>query len=204
MIKSAALQSQTDRQLKKWITELDSAKTISELKAADQNFEKLVKEDKRLLHALYYATLANLFLAFECDTIEIDDYCRKADLHLKKLDSLSPNNSEIMVLFSMSAAAKIKVDPVGRNTKYGALANKYAERAIALNGNNPRAYLIKAKTVMNAPPKLGGGPKFATKFYEKSIAKYKEFKPLSTIEPDWGLAMAKKELKECKTKLGQK
>lgn len=194
----SGLNAQTDKQFRKFINELDTAKSIKSLKGAEANFTKLIAENKRIEQSLYYGTLANLFLAFECDIIEIEDYCRRADMYLKKLDSLSPDNSEIQVLFSMSAAAKIRVDPSGRNAKLGAVANKYAERAIALNGNNPRAFLIKAKTVLNAPPKLGGGPKFAIKFYEKAIEKYKSYKPLSNTEPDWGLDMAKKELQECK------
>lgn len=193
--------SQSDKQFKKYIAQLDSAKSISSLKNAEANFTKMVTEGKRLEQSLYYGALANLFLAFECDITETDDYCRRADLYLRKLDSLSPDNSEIQVLFSMSAGAKIRVDPEGRNAKFGTVANKHAERAIALNGNNPRAFLIKAKTVNNAPPKLGGGPKFAIKFYEKAIEKYKTFKPLTNTEPDWGEAMAKKELQECKDKV---
>ena len=58
-------------------------------------------------------------------------------------------------------------------------------------------------TVMNAPPKLGGGPKFAMKYYQKALDKYKTYKPLADTEPDWGKEMAQKEYEECKSKLGK-
>lgn len=195
--------SQSDKQFKRWIKELDTVQTMSSLQRIEQGLTGMVKEEKKLKQSLYYASLANLLMAIKSGTTEVDDYCRRADLYLKKLDSLSPNNSEIHVLLSMSAGIKIGVDPSTRQTKFGALANKHAERAIALNSNNPRAYLIKAKTVMNAPPKLGGGPKFALKFYEKSLEKFKSFKPLDDTEPDWGEAMAKTELADCKSKLAK-
>lgn len=193
--------SQGGMQLRKYITVLDSAKGVDELKKAEQNFVKLIAENKKTRQSLYYAALSNIFISFECQTNEIDEYCTKADNYIKKLDSLTPANSELEVLKAMSAAARIKVDPDTRRTKYGGLANKFSEAAIALNNNNPRAHLIKAKTVMNAPAKIGGGPKFALKHYEKAVEKYKTFKPLDDTEPDWGYAMAKKELAECKEKL---
>lgn len=188
-------------QLRKFINVLDSAKGLEELKKAEQNFVKLLNEGKKVKQAYYYAALSEILIAFESDVKDIDEYCSKADTYLKKLDSLSPDNSEIMVLFAMNASAKIKTDPSSRQHKFGPLANKYCDRAMMLNGNNPRAFLIKAKTVNNAPAKVGGGPKFAIKYYEKAIEKYKVFQPLSDTEPDWGEAMAKKELRECREKI---
>ncbi len=196
--------AQGGMQLRRYITDLDSAKTLDELKKSEKNFVKLITEGKKVRESYYYAALSNILIAFKSEPNDIDEYCVKADAFLKKLDSISPNNSEIMVLFAMNSAAKITADPVKRSAKFGASANKYSERAIMLNGNNPRAHLIKARTVMSAPPKLGGGPKFAVKHYEKAIEKFKEFEPLAETEPNWGEAMAKRELKDCKSKLSAK
>jgi hypothetical protein len=189
--------------LKKSISQLESAKTVDELLASEQNFLKLISEKKKLHEAYYYGALNNLYLAFQ-DTLRIDDYCARADKFLHQLDSMAPNNSEAYVLMAMSAGAKIIVDKSGRQLKYGTLANKHSDRATSINPENPRAWLIKAKTVMNAPPKVGGGPKFALKYYQKAIDKYKTYKPLTDTEPDWGKEMAQKEYNECKEKLGVK
>jgi hypothetical protein len=188
--------------LKKSISQLESAKTIDELLASEQNFLKMISEKKKLHEAYYYGALNNLYLAF-IDSLRIDDYCARADKFLFQLDSLAPNNSEAYVLMAMSAAAKINVDRSARQLKYGTLANKHCDRATSINPENPRAWLVKAKTVMNVPPKLGGGPKFALKYYQKSVDKYKTFKPLSDTEPNWGKEMAQKEFDECKSKLGK-
>lgn len=188
--------------LKKSISQLESAKTVDELLASEQNFTKLISEGKKMHQAYYYAALTNLYIAFQ-DTLRTDDYCARADKFLFQLDSLAPNNSEVYVLMAMSAGAKINVDKTGRQIKYGPLANKHSDRATSINPENPRAWLIKAKTVMNAPPKLGGGPKFALKYYQKAVDKYKTFKPLTDVEPDWGKEMAQKEFEECKTKIGK-
>lgn len=192
----------TAQSLKKSISQLESAKTIDELLASEQNFLKLISEKKKLHEAYYYGALNNLFLAFQ-DTLRIDDYCARADKFLHQLDSLAPNNSEAYVLMAMSAGARINVDKAGRQLKYGTLANKHSDRATSINPENPRAWLIKAKTVMNVPPKLGGGPKFALKYYQKSVDKYKTYKPLSDTEPNWGKEMAQKEFEECKSKLAK-
>src|SRR5688572_5126022 len=186
--------------LKKSISQLESAKTMDELLNSEQNFIKLITEGKKLREAYYYGALNNLFLAFN-DTVHIDDYCGRADKYLHQLDSMSPNNSEVYVLMAMSAGAKISVNRSERQMKLGTLANKHSDRATSINPENPRAWLIKAKTVMNVPPKLGGGPKFALKYYQKAVDTYKTFKPLADTEPNWGEEMAKKEFEECKEKL---
>ncbi len=192
----------TAQSLKKSISQLESAKTVDELLASEQNFLKLISEKKKLHEAYYYGALNNLFLAFH-DTLRIDDYCARADRFLFQLDSLAPNNSEAYVLMAMSAGAKISADKERRQIKLGPVANKHCDRATALNPENPRAWLIKAKTVMNSPPKLGGGPKFALKYYQKAVDKYKTYKPLTDTEPDWGKEMAQKEYEECKNKVGK-
>ncbi len=185
--------------LKKSISQLESAKTVDDLLAAEQNFLKFISEKKKLHEAYYYGALNNLYLAF-IDSLRTDDYCLRADKFLHQLDSMAPNNSEAYVLMAMSAAAKISVDKERRQIKFGPLANKHSDRATSINPENPRAWLIKAKTVMNAPPKLGGGPKYALKYYQKAVDKYKTYKPLSDTEPDWGKEMAQKEFEECKSK----
>jgi hypothetical protein len=160
----------------------------------------MIDEGRKLHEAYYYGSLANLFLAF-IDTIHTDDYCRRADKYLHKLDSMSPNNSEVYVLLAMSAGAKIPVNRQERQMKLGTVANKHCDRAMSINPENPRAYLVKAKTVMQAPQKLGGGPKHALKYYQKALDKYKTFKPLDDVQPNWGEEMAKEELELCKAKL---
>lgn len=186
--------------LKKSISQLESAKTFNELLVSEQNFIKLIGEGKKLHQAYYYAALNNLLIA-ATDTLRIDDYCARADKFLFQLDSLAPNNSETYVLMAMSAITKIDVDRPVRQLKFGPLANKHSDRATSINPENPRAWLIKARAVMNLSPKTGGGPKFALKYYQKSVDKYKTFKPLADTEPDWGAEAAKKEFEECKEKL---
>lgn len=185
--------------LKKSISQLESAKTMDELLITEQNFIKFINEGKKLHQAYYYAALSNLYIA-QMDTLRIDDYCARADKFLFQLDSLAPNNSETYALMAMSAITKINVDRPVRQLKFGPLANKHSDRATSINPENPRAWLIKARTVMNLSPKTGGGPKFALKYYQKSVDKYKTFKPLSDTEPDWGAEAAKKELEDCKEK----
>lgn len=188
-------------QLRKNIDELNAAKSLEALKKSERNFAEMIAEGKKVKQAYYYAALSSILVAFDSEPGDVDDYCSKADNYLKKLDSLSPDNSEIVVLFAMNASAKIKADPKVRQAKFGPMANKFSERALMLNAENPRAHLIKAKTVYNSPAKVGGGPKYAIKHYEKALEKFKIFKPLADTEPDWGEEMAKKELAECKEKL---
>lgn len=189
--------------LKKYIAQLDSASSFTEIEKVNAELEKLLSQNKKWQN-YYYAAFSNILLAFESKGKDIDVFCKKADEQLIKADSLNKNNSEITVLTAMSAAAKINADAAGRGMKFGSLANKLSDKAISQNPNNPRAYLMKAKSLVNTPAVAGGGYLPAKKNYETSLEKYKAFKSSSDIDPNWGSTMAKKELQECNLKLKTK
>jgi hypothetical protein len=188
--------AQSEKQFIKLIHEIDSARGINDFQRLNSGFEKHLKANPAQWQAYYYSALTNILMAFESTGPEITSLCNKADASIKKADSLSPANSELMVLRSMSAAAMINADRKKNGIKYGTQANKYADKAIQLNPENPRAYLLKAKAQMHVPVKMGGGVKSAQKYYEKSIEKFKNRKAQNAIDPAWGFKLAQRELNE--------
>ena len=190
-----------EESMKKNLSILESAKTVAEFEKAASGFETIALFEKKDWLPYYYAGICNSLVAFEKKGKEIDIWCNKADVQAKKADSLSNNNSEVSVLKSMISAARIFVDQKKRSQKYGSQSAKFVVDAIKLDVNNPRAYLQKARVLLNTPDALGGGNKKAKQALELALEKYKTFKPVSNLHPNWGKTDAEKELKKVNEKL---
>lgn len=197
------IQAQTklyEEQMKKNLQALDVAKSKEEFKKLADSFESITKQEKKQWLPYYYAGVCHTLFAFQSKDKAIDASCDKAELFCQKADSLSKNNSEVYVLKSMISAARILVNKNTRGQKYGSQSARFAIDAIKLDTNNPRAYLLKARNVVNTPAAAGGGNKKAALVYEQALEKYKIYKPESNLHPDWGKADAEREYQKLKTK----
>lgn len=186
--------------LKKYVTQFNAAKSKTEFAKIAPGFESLAVSEKKEWLAYYYAGLCHALVALEASKTEADAMCDKGDKLTKVADSLSPDNSEIEVLKSMLAAARLLVNEKKRGQKYGGLATKHANAAIKLNEANPRGYLLKGRALLYTPEVFGGGPKKAKAVLEKALEKFKVFKPQAEYYPDWGKEEAEKELKNISNK----
>lgn len=194
-------QSQSYKEaMKKQVAAFKSAKGINSLQKAADGFSAIALSEKKEWLPFYYAGLCNVLVAFEKNTADIDSYCDKAESSTVKCNSLSKNNSEIFVLKSMIAAARIVVNEKARAKKYGSLSTKFALEAIKLNPNNPRAYLLKAQNILHTPEALGGGTKKAKPVLETALEKEKTFKPETVLYPDWCKTEIEKELNKINSK----
>lgn len=176
---------------------LDSAKTNSGLKKAALDFIEISNKEKKEWLPYYYTGICYVIIAMEKKGKETDKWCDKAEFFSKKADSLNTNNSEIKVLKSMIASARIATQKLQRGQKYAALAMQFADEAIKLNPKNPRAFLQKATIVYYIPEIFGGGAKKAKPHAELAVEKFNTFKRENAISPDWGKSRAEKLLKEC-------
>lgn len=183
------------------IRSLENAKGVSGYRDCAEGFEKIAKDEKNDWLSYYYAGVCNTLVAFEKKGKDIDNWCDKADVFAKKADSLNSKNCEVLVLKSMIACARIGVQPKQRGQKYATQANKFCKEALSLDEKNPRAHLQKATVIYYTPELFGGGPKKAKVYFDTAIQKFNEFKPLSSLAPDWGKDRAEKLLKECSAKL---
>lgn len=189
--------------MKKNIQLFESAKTAADFIKAANSFETTALSEKKEWLPFYYAGLCDVLAAFEKPKKEIDALCDKAESFARRADSLSKNNSEILVLKSMIAAARISVNQLQRGQKYGMMAGRFANEAVKLNDANPRAHFVKAQAILYTPPAFGGGEKKAKPVFELAIEKAKGFKPESGLHPVWGKEEAEKELKKINTKAKQ-
>jgi hypothetical protein len=194
-------QSQSYKEaMKKQVIAFNSAKGINRFQKVADGFSTIALSEKKEWLPFYYAGLCNVLIAFEINRSDIDVYCDKAEIFSRKADSLNKNNSEIAVLKSMIAAARILVNEKARAQKYGMQSAKYANEAIKLNPDNPRAYLLKAQNMLHTPEALGGGIKKAKPVLETALEKEKIFKPETPLYPDWCKTEIEKELNKINNK----
>ncbi|MCD6016993.1 MAG: hypothetical protein K0S53_114 [Bacteroidetes bacterium] len=186
--------------LKKNIRVFESSNSAPEFIKSANEFETMALSEKKEWLPFYYAGLCNVLAAFQKPKPEIDALCDKAEGLAHKADSLSKNNSEVLVLRSMIAAARINVNQAKRGQKYGMMARKFANEAVKLNDANPRAYFVKAQATLYTPAAFGGGEKKAKPIFELVLEKAKTFKPESNLHPTWGKTEADQELKKINNK----
>lgn len=183
--------------MKKSLSGFDSIKKTEQYQALANDFERIANAEKKEWLPNYYAGMCYIMLAFDSPVDKIDSYCDKADMFLKRADSLSPNNSEVFVLKAMAASARISVNPMQRGMQYGMESGNMIEKAISLNPKNPRAYLQKGTSAYYTPEMYGGGKKAAKPDLQKAVEHFITFKAESEIHPDWGRKRAEQLLAEC-------
>lgn len=177
--------------MQKNISILDSAKDASTFQNVNNSFERIGNANQNEWLPFYYQSYCFVMIGIQqSENTKKDEYYDLAQKLIEKADSLHPENSEIAVLMSFINSMKISVDPMTRGQKLGMKSSILITKAIQLDNNNPRAYLLKGYGLMYTPAQYGGGKDKAIPVLVESIAKFKSFKLSSTIMPNWGEARA--------------
>lgn len=178
---------------------MDTAQSVATLQQLSNSFERIGNAEKDIWLPYYYASycLARLSFATE-DKSQLDGMLDKAQQLIDKADTLQPENSEIYTVKSMITSGRIMVDPSSRGAQFGPQSGMILEKAIQLDPENPRPYLLKGTAAFYTPAAYGGGKDKATALLQKSLLKYDKFQPSDELMPDWGEARAKQLLEMCK------
>jgi hypothetical protein len=185
--------------MEKNVAILDSATVPATLQNANNAFERIGNANQKEWLPLYYQSYCHVMLGMKQEENgKKDEYYDRAQVLVDKADSINPNNSENYVLKALINSMKISVDPMTRGQKLGMQSAMLNSKALELDKENPRAYLLKGTGLMFTPPQYGGGKDKALPILEEAVAKFKTFKPSSTIMPRWGEARAITVLEQCK------
>jgi hypothetical protein len=181
------------------VATLDTAKVVSTFQNAGNSFERIAASNPKEWLPLYYQSYCMIMIGIQQnENSKKDEYFDRAENLINKADSISPENSEIAVMQSFVTGMKISVDPMNRGQKLGMQSGMLVEKAIKLDNNNPRAYLMKGTSLLYRPAQYGGGKDKALPVLEEAVAKYKSFKPVNSIMPHWGEQRAIDVLEQCK------
>lgn len=152
----ANAQSALNNDIQKGINILDTMKAEKTNSEIVSHFEKIA-----LNHAnwepQYYAAYSNLLLGMsKKDQESKDELFSKALKYVKKADSINANNSEITTLKGYILFMQMSVYPQQRAMSLIPEASALFEKAIALDPENPRPYLLKGINLFYVPSMFGG------------------------------------------------
>jgi hypothetical protein len=187
--------------MEKLVPAIDTLWNGDGLKDLSNSFERIAEAEKTQWLPYYYAALARVnagyFIAMSGGAMggnadKTDPEANKAEELLNKAEALSKDNSEIFVVKKMIAILKLLGDPMNRYMTHGPAASQALETAKKLNPQNPRVYLQEGMDKYNTPEQFGGNKAEGKKLLEETVKKYENFKPESSIHPNWGLNLAKR------------
>ena len=170
----------------------------AELTEIANRFERISSAEPKEWLPRYYAAYLYSSLAFGGnDAAQKDQLSDKAAALLKEAVALAGENSELMVVDAQIKQARLAADPMTRWQTYGPLFEASLAKAEVLNADNPRIYMLRGTSLLYTPEQFGGGKKAAKPVLEKSLEKFANFKPESTLHPNWGQGQAAWMLTQC-------
>lgn len=187
-----AQSAQYTEAMEKQVAAIDKNASSEELTQAGNTFERIAEVEKTQWLPYYYAAYCKVMQALSAKGNTIDALADQAEQHAEKAEALSKNNSEIAVIRSLIATARINVDPMVRGRKYGPISSGFLEAAKKYNADNPRIYMLEGQSLYYTPEQFGGSKVRAKEKFELSLKKFSTFRPESSIAPHWGEEYTKK------------
>jgi hypothetical protein len=185
-----------NRIMEESLQKLDTASLPSTYQILAHQFSRIGEADQKHWEPYYYAAFCYAYMAInESDKTKIDPLTIKADEYLQKAMQLQKDHSEILTLQAMILNTKILVDPINRFQTNSIQSAQYLQQAKQQNPNNPRPYLVEARTKLFTPAALGGGAEAARPILEKAQLLYQNFTPTNRLAPNWGYSQVEKLLK---------
>jgi hypothetical protein len=174
---------------------VDTTRSPEGLNELANSFERIANAEKTQWLPFYYAALchiniANLYFQQQ-KTDQIDIVMDKAEPLVNAAAALQKDNSEIMLLKKMFNTGKMMADPMNRYMTFGMDAQASLETAKSLDARNPRVYLMEGIDKYFTPEQFGGSKVEGRKLFEEADRLFGEFRPASSIHPDWGRPMVK-------------
>jgi hypothetical protein len=181
------------------ISKMDSAKSVDDMLAASQAFERIGDAEKTQWLPYYYAALTYSLHAYMKNTPSSNDtYANKAEELINKAEALQQNNSEIACVKSLIASLRMIVDPQSRWQTYGPTIQQEIEKSKSIDPSNPRPYFLQGQNLRYTPEQFGGGCAPAKPVLEEALKKFETFKPASELHPTWGKGEVSRLLEGCK------
>ncbi len=196
---SAFSQTAYEKAMTEKVAKIETCKTPEEFTALSNDFTRIADKEKSQFLPFYYSAFAMIqkgrLLMRNNQVAELDAVADEADKSIAKADELSPMNPEIYILKKLSHSLRMMVNPMQRYITEGQEAQKALEMAKKLQTSNPRITLLQAEDTYFTPEQFGGSKTKGLELFQKALDQYKEFKPKTALDPNWGQAEAEYFLK---------
>jgi len=161
------------------------------LQGAVNTFERIGAAEKTKWEPYYYEAFGYVMLSIRAtENAAKDDYLDRAQACVEKAKGIASDESEVIAMEGFIQIMKINVAPALRGPKDSGRAMVLLNKAIALNGNNPRAWALLAQMQFGTATFLHSSTAEACGSVDKSIEKFAAFKSDNALAPTWGRGMA--------------
>ncbi len=185
--------------MKKNIQSLYDAHEIAEFQQAINSIQRISQVEKTKWEPYYYISLGYIFMAtHETEGGKKDSFLDLANEALTKAKELKKDDSEIISLEGFIHMIRLTVDPATRGAQYAGLASSSYEKALKLNGNNPRALALMAQLQFGTARLFNQQPKEACANASKALSFFDNEQNENPLAPKWGKGMTEDLLKNCK------
>jgi hypothetical protein len=182
----------------------DTTQVYAKKLQAANKFKLIAAKWPDTWQANFYAAWSLAVLTyFEPDNDKKDPLLDEADKYYAKISSMDSTNDEVNVLGGLLASARIGVAPMMRWQKYGPISDKFYDKALSINPNNPRVFYLRANSTFYTPEAFGGGADKALPLYEKAEKLFANDSQ-DIMKPHWGKRANEYMMKQCKDKLAGK
>ncbi len=161
-------------------------------------FQVIANAEKGEWLPLYYHAHCYILMSFmEQDDAKKDSYLDVAEKSVEKLVEMAPEEAEVLVLQAFYLTGRLVVNPMERGQEYGGLVGQANGKALAIDPTNPRAKMMKIQMDMGSAPYMGLDPKSFCPQAKELLASWDDFKPKSSIHPNWGKEQVEQIVKGC-------
>lgn len=198
----AVIASANDRYteaMQKNIEVVYTAKSVEEIQAAVNAFERIGDAEKSKWEPFYYASYGYLMIALRVNEPAAKD--KQLDLALetlKKASAVNSTESEIVALEGFIHMIRVTIDPASRGQQYSGLAMQTFGKAIGMNPENPRALALMAQMQYGTAQFFGSPTTEACGTLNKALEKFETYKSTNPLAPVWGKSMAEGMKAQCK------
>lgn len=198
----AVIASANDRYtetMQKNIEVVYKAKSVEEIQAAVNAFERIGDAEKSKWEPFYYASYGYLMIALRVNEPAAKD--KQLDLALetlKKASAVNSTESEIVALEGFIHMIRVTIDPASRGQQYSGLAMQTFGKAIGMNPENPRALALMAQMQYGTAQFFGSPTTEACGTLNKALEKFEMYKSTNPLAPVWGKSMAEGMKAQCK------
>ena len=175
-----------------------NCQSVEDFQALGNKFEMISAKEKSEWLPLYYHANCYIIMSFmEQDATKKDAYLDVAEKSITPMLEMVPEESEAYVLKAFYLVARLVVNPMERGQEYSGLSGQATAKALALDPTNPRAQLMQVQMEIGSAQFMGQDPKSFCPKAKEILANWDNFKPKSTIHPNWGKDQAEGVVKGC-------
>lgn len=175
-----------------YINRMDTTYSTAALNEIAGGFERIGITEATQWLPFYYAAFCKIIPLFIKPDPDIDIKAIQIEELIDKAETSGGDLSETYCLRSYLSTLKMLASPQSRYATEGKKAVEYLKKAIEINPENPRAYLILGENLLHTPEAFGGGYKAAAPVLKKAKTLFENIKPENDLRPSWGKKHLKK------------